>query len=930
MRPSHLVLIVVGGVGCGGKLLVDSGDLVRACASVADCLDGELCVGGSCHGLGDLCSVDHSHGVCPGGRVCSDGVCTSSPRDWCECPITHACVDGDCAEDYVACAPGGPGYTGACLYAEVCVAGACAPCPETEACSPNNRQGCCPAGAGCFEGFCTPIDDEPCNSTTEQGLCHAGMTCTALGCIVVPCSEEYPYGSCPPDQACRDVVVLGETTRTCEALPCSPGHFGGECPSGEYCSFSGGCILDDTCAVAPDCGTSTQYCGFTSVCVDIGKCLVDQDCPTHYACDVATDVCLRDYDCPGGEADCFDDEHCASDGTCLPEGVCNVTPDCESGDFCAGIGQCIPLGECRHDIDCGGADYCGSQNTCIADGTCQVSADCPPGRQCDGSLACVPTDPTCPGTPCVAGERCSTLGDCIPDDRCTGDADCHASYTCGENYECVPRVPCSEGQPCGPGQRCSVTGGCISNSPLDCAVDADCAEGKVCNVDFACEPGTGCGETEFETSVVPPNMLIVLDRSGSMNECVGVAHKWDAALAAIDEVTLAHSSKVRFGLSTYPQLCAGTGACDSGCNNNCYNACPVDSDPPVGNCNAGVVDVPVGDGTRTAIMSSLNANEPGGNTPTGPTLRNIVSNPSSFRLPDPLDPVVRSNYVMLITDGAANCDGTGAGGKVSGALEQLRSLSPLVTTFVVGFGSGVDPTTLNCNAVYGGTSRCGSYTVANTCSGSGATRTCSCTVNPTEFCGDATCQASESTASCAADCPPTGATLGAACTGDPSCPLGAWNDRECENNLCSKCTANSECGAGGSCTRGSGNSCAHYYCTGANAPAARQGCELPTNAAPPVCYYDAGDAAALSQAFGDIAGQIASCTYSLGQEPPNPDRVYVYLDDGGTLREITRNTADGWDFDVSGNSRIVFSGQSCDDVKAGQQPKVFYGCPEGG
>jgi hypothetical protein len=122
------------------------------------------------------------------------------------------------------------------------------------------------------------------------------------------------------------------------------------------------------------------------------------------------------------------------------------------------------------------------------------------------------------------------------------------------------------------------------------------------------------------------------------------------------------------------------------------------------------------------------------------------------------------------------------------------------------------------------------------------------------------------------------------------------------------------------------------------------------------CYYKADDAQALSDAFADIAGQIASCTYSLDQTPPEPDRLFVYFYYGcADITEAGRCTSapgcgwesgecvgdpmwlerdpshiDHWDYNPQ-NNQILFFGSACQEVKDGLvTPVVIMGCCEGG
>lgn len=89
-------------------------------------------------------------------------------------------------------------------------------------------------------------------------------------------------------------------------------------------------------------------------------------------------------------------------------------------------------------------------------------------------------------------------------------------------------------------------------------------------------------------------------------------------------------------------------------------------------------------------------------------------------------------------------------------------------------------------------------------------------------------------------------------------------------------------------------------------------------------YYQADDAAALAAAFDEIAGTVLSCSYTLGDVPPDPDDLYVYVD--GNL--ITRDPANGWDYDA-GTNQVRFFGDACMTLQAGGADalSIVYGCP---
>lgn len=273
---------------------------------------------------------------------------------------------------------------------------------------------------------------------------------------------------------------------------------------------------------------------------------------------------------------------------------------------------------------------------------------------------------------------CASLG-------CVGDLDRHADNSSTQvivdttsSTESSDGPSCTSSFECGPGEYCQ-NGDCIPNLPGGPCVDSsDCVDDEVCEAG-ACAPqdGTdtdtmGCGGEAYEATAIPPNVLIVQDRSGSMDQKVGdEGTKWELAQTAIEQIVSDYADDVYFGLMLYP----GTDQdCDEG-----------------NSCGPGFVSIDVGPLTAPAITDSLgNAKTCSLGTPTAESLESLQDYPG-------LEDLERPNYVLLITDGQSSCDDP-----VS-IVEALRNEDPEIKTFVVGFGDGVDPTELNEMALAGGT-----------------------------------------------------------------------------------------------------------------------------------------------------------------------------------------------------------------------------------
>jgi hypothetical protein len=200
----------------------------------------------------------------------------------------------------------------------------------------------------------------------------------------------------------------------------------------------------------------------------------------------------------------------------------------------------------------------------------------------------------------------------------------------------------------------------------------------------------GCGSSEFTIAEQPPNVMILLDRSASMDGDAGGDTRWNVAKKAIETLTAEFDDRVRFGLATY---------------SSCIE----------GGCSAGAVVVPIAAHNGQAIVDFLatTVDERSGDgreltddgkikylcdtgdpeTPTGKSLAALVGEKS-------LLDATRDNAVVLLTDGEENeecadeCDGP-CGAK------RLLAQTPAVKTYVIGLG--VNPDDLDAIAAAGDT-----------------------------------------------------------------------------------------------------------------------------------------------------------------------------------------------------------------------------------
>jgi hypothetical protein len=182
-----------------------------------------------------------------------------------------------------------------------------------------------------------------------------------------------------------------------------------------------------------------------------------------------------------------------------------------------------------------------------------------------------------------------------------------------------------------------------------------------------------CGGMQFALTRVAPNVMLVLDRSGSMKDPIAAGStttKYQDLTAAITSLATSYGTQMRLGDTFF--------AADNSC--------------------AAGVPGPILDNNGATIIGDVNSHSPGSNTPTAVTLDAVIA---SNELTDP----TRGNYVVLATDGLPNCGDT----DVTTRINTLYSAPVPVKTFVIGIGAdtNTNPTLLNEWADAGHTARSG-------------------------------------------------------------------------------------------------------------------------------------------------------------------------------------------------------------------------------
>ncbi|MBV72234.1 MAG: hypothetical protein CMH52_12990, partial [Myxococcales bacterium] len=162
-----------------------------------------------------------------------------------------------------------------------------------------------------------------------------------------------------------------------------------------------------------------------------------------------------------------------------------------------------------------------------------------------------------------------------------------------------------------------------------------------------------------------PNILVVLDYSGSMNQY----NKWNQAVNAINQLVNIFERSMRIGLMLFPW----NGECSVNHNQAVRTPCLPDNAANVSNQLRGAGSPPRGH-----------------NTPIGRAIEQATQHFNERQ------DMGRRNFIVLVTDGEETC----RGGPVDAARNAFARDYPV---FVIGFGNGVDRGTLNRIAQAGGT-----------------------------------------------------------------------------------------------------------------------------------------------------------------------------------------------------------------------------------
>ena len=255
---------------------------------------------------------------------------------------------------------------------------------------------------------------------------------------------------------------------------------------------------------------------------------------------------------------------------------------------------------------------------------------------------------------------CDCSGEITGPRPCDGD---DPPTGCGE--ACNATTPCPSGLYCGPGGECTA----------DCQPGAACT-GGTCSADGRCvladagssrdapPADTTCASVNVGASLATPNVIFVIDRSGSMTQDFDGDSRWDtlesALLAEPDGPIFSLQSSVRFGIAMYTEE---DGTCPD------------------------LITIPAALDNYTAIETRYRMEGPGGGTPTGDSITAILGMIETLA-PERDEPTI----LILATDGEPDTCEDGDD-EVNGRLESIAAVESAydmnIRTFVISVGDDV-------------------------------------------------------------------------------------------------------------------------------------------------------------------------------------------------------------------------------------------------
>lgn len=310
----------IGLMGSNDRICYPQGgaDLCQPCGGTTVCLNGNTCIGGSCHAS---CNPQ-SPGTCPAcqAQTATTGFCACPGEERSEgqscggsgiapCRTGLVCASGTCRRGCVL------GDNSTCNTGETCsnVGGAavCVTGAQGGTCAPCNNNNCAP-GNTCYQGRCYTT----CNVNVKPGPCDYSCVDVGGGVNICACDDQIrgsgqscgtnPIAACGDRLLCINGVCTGE---------CNPNTMPSTCPILTECKLLAGTQFTFVCQPIDNTGTGGGGGGNNLDCTPAGSV------------------------CPDGTE-------------CVPNG--DGTATCKSNVTCdpnAAVSQCAPGKVCRTDLN---------------------------------------------------------------------------------------------------------------------------------------------------------------------------------------------------------------------------------------------------------------------------------------------------------------------------------------------------------------------------------------------------------------------------------------------------------------------------------------------------------------------------------------------------------------------------------------------------
>ena len=307
------------------------------------------------------------------------------------------------------------------------------------------------------------------------------------------------------------------------------------------------------------------------------------------------------------------------------------------------------------------------------------------------------------GTLALLVAACSSQGPLeatgLPEPSCTTDAECQAGSYCAGGA-CVQNCVPNDGS-CGAGKQCAANGRCVDVGTGGTAGTS--GSGGTSGTPFIPIPDGGtpdvmmedvdaCAETSVELSSETPNVLLLVDRSGSMAKPLEAdTSRWVALRSALIDPTAGLVPSVQASVNLGLALYTGPDGNPLHVGSE-ESATEPDPDYTVTDVCPYLVQVPIapnnGAAIQTAYLPASIREGSMGQTPTGESLEAAL--PALTGLDPALYP--GRKVIVLATDGEPDLceDGTDEeGGRDRSIAAVQAALTAGVTTFVISVGTEV-------------------------------------------------------------------------------------------------------------------------------------------------------------------------------------------------------------------------------------------------